>query len=262
MRLNSLIRRLRRRVKQHGNGDPIAPWLDMIEAGTFPMGHDPSFNYAASQIPLPNETLRQTVSRPDYGGFYLLGESWAYLVLRVLASIPDSGYRVLDVGCGVGKMARFLALDTRVQYDGFDIFKPAIEWSHAAFQGPVGDRFRFYHFDGVSKFYNPDGRIEAKDYQFPVPDSSIDSVFAASVFTHLYHEDMEAYLRQCARVLTPKGRAILSIKESAGEDFVGTEQSIRMTRNYFTQVATENGLSFVEFADVIGGQLPVIFKKS
>lgn len=242
-----------------------APWLELLNDGTFPVGNDPSFNYARQQIPLPNEMLRQTVSRRDFGGFYFIGESWALAVSRLLARVDRDRYRVLDMGCGVGKTARFLALDSRIHYIGFDIFKPAIEWCRTAFRVPVGDRFRFVHFDGISKFYNPTGTIRPSDYEFPVEDGSIDVAFAASLFTHLLEEDMRAYLRQCAAKLAPDGFALLSIKEAphdAPDAMTGTEQSIRLKRDFFVSAAAESGLRLEDAGYVIGGQRALVFSRS
>ncbi|APX11232.1 hypothetical protein [Tateyamaria omphalii] len=50
-----------------------APWLDMLKSGVFPMGHEEAFKYTSGQIPIPNEVLRQTASRPDLGGFHFIG---------------------------------------------------------------------------------------------------------------------------------------------------------------------------------------------
>ncbi|WP_147104332.1 class I SAM-dependent methyltransferase [Tateyamaria sp. syn59] len=243
-----------------------APWLDMLNSGTFPMGHEEAFKYTSGQIPIPNEVLRQTVSRPDLGGFYFIGESWSLVISQLLQGLPGPHFNVLDVGCGVGKTARFLTLDPRINYIGFDIFKPAIDWANDAFSPVVGRRFQFVHFDGISKFYNPGGTIPATEYQFPAEDETVDLAFAASLFTHLYEDDMRAYLRQTARVLTPHGLALYSIKEVRGdqaqEPISGTEQSIEMTRDFFVQCAREEGLELHDPGRVICGQRAVVLRKA
>jgi len=244
---------------------PVAPWLSMLEKGTFPMGHDEAFNYVRGQIPIPNHTLRQTVSRPDLAGFYFIGESWALVITQLLRDMPGPTYNVLDVGCGIGKTARFLALDSRIHYVGFDIFKPAIKWATDAFTPALGDRFKFVHFDGVSKFYNPGGTIPPTEYTFPVEDGTVDLAFAASLFTHLFEDDMRAYLRQTARVLSPHGLALYSIKEvgpEAGAGLSGTEQSIKMTRDFFVSAARDEGLELHDEGRDICGQRAVILRKA
>jgi hypothetical protein len=83
-----------------------------LEEGTFPIDNDGAFKKNRRTIPVPNETLRQTVSRKDLGGFYWIGENWAMAIANVLEigreelEFPQEPL-VLDMGCGVGKTARF-----------------------------------------------------------------------------------------------------------------------------------------------------------
>ena len=78
------------------------------------MDNDREFKTNDRTIPIPNEMLRQTVSRKDIAGFYFIGESWAMAISDVLEikehrhELPNEPL-ILDIGCGVGKLARFLA---------------------------------------------------------------------------------------------------------------------------------------------------------
>jgi SAM-dependent methyltransferase len=56
--------------------------------------------------------------------------------------------------------------------------------------------------------YNPGGRFEAIEYQFPYPDGEFDFIFLTSVYTHMLRPDMEHYLAEIARMLRPKGRCL------------------------------------------------------
>lgn len=118
-----------------------------------------------------------------------------------------SGDRVLDVGCGIGRMARVLVPILRPpgSYDGFDIVWPGIEWCRQHYLATPAP-FRFQHADLYNAAYNPGGRESAQAYQFPYDDSSFDLVIATSVFTHLLEESADHYLAEAARVLTPGGR--------------------------------------------------------
>jgi SAM-dependent methyltransferase len=114
--------------------------------------------------------------------------------------------RVLDIGCGIGRMARPLTryLDAAGSYDGFDVSLEGIEWCrrhYARFDG-----FRFEHADLVNATYNPGGAERAREYRFPYPDASFDFAFAISVFTHLVQPDAANYLAEASRLLKPGGR--------------------------------------------------------
>jgi len=50
--------------------------------------------------------------------------------------------------------------------------------------------------------YTKDG-LDATQYIFPLPDKSQDFVFLISVFTHLVPEEMEHYISEISRILSP-----------------------------------------------------------
>jgi ubiquinone/menaquinone biosynthesis C-methylase UbiE len=114
--------------------------------------------------------------------------------------------RVLDVGCGIGRMALPLTgfLSPEGQYWGFDLVAKGIDWcrEHISPQFP---NFHFYVAEVWSKSYNRRGSIQARDYVFPHEDESFDFVFATSVFTHMVPADVENYITNIARVLKPSG---------------------------------------------------------
>ena len=120
--------------------------------------------------------------------------------------------RVLDVGCGIGRMARVLASELAPpgSYDGFDVVAAGIEWCRERYGRPGVTRvpFRFTHADLHHPLYNPGGTGSAETYRFPYPDSSFDLVIATSVFTHLLEDAAAHYVAELARVLAPGGRAL------------------------------------------------------
>src|SRR6516162_4477530 len=69
--------------------------------------------------------------------------------------------KVLDVGCGVGRMAVPLTgyLNAQGSYDGFDIAKPGIDWCRDKIT-PRFPNFRFHLVDLYNKFYNPRGTMQ------------------------------------------------------------------------------------------------------
>jgi SAM-dependent methyltransferase len=126
--------------------------------------------------------------------------------LRELAGL-EAGDRVLDVGCGIGRIARVLVPVLRPpgSYDGFDIVEPGIAWCREHY-GDTPAPFRFQHADLRNAAYNPGGRESAASYRFPYDDGCFGLVFATSVFTHLLAVEADRYLSEAARVLAPGGR--------------------------------------------------------
>jgi SAM-dependent methyltransferase len=127
---------------------------------------------------------------------------------RRLAGLrPDED--VLDVGCGVGRLAVPLTayLSGRGSYRGFDVVRPAVRWCQRHIT-PAFPRFRFAHADVRNAAYNPGGGWLAKEFAFPHPDGAFDFVFLTSVFTHMLPAEVAHYLREVARVLRPGGRCL------------------------------------------------------
>lgn len=119
--------------------------------------------------------------------------------------------RVLDVGCGLGRVALPLSrfLDERGSYDGFDTSREYIEWCQRALPLDT-ERFRFHHFSIVSSHYNEQGSIAADAFAFPWPESTFSLAVAVSLFTHLSAAATTNYLGEIARTLQSKGRMFAS----------------------------------------------------
>ena len=60
--------------------------------------------------------------------------------------------------------------------------------------------------DVESGYENPNGSVSATEYEFPFPDSTFSFAFAESLFTHMFAEGTENYLRETFRVLRSGGR--------------------------------------------------------
>jgi SAM-dependent methyltransferase len=138
--------------------------------------------------------------------FVRIGESMvAWLIDQGLAP----SHRVLEVGCGVGRMARPLTrhLKNGGNYDGIDISAEKIRYCQEKFERRYSN-FHFHHADIYNKFYNPLGEQQALKYRFPFGDETFDFVFLVSVFTHMLPEDMEHYLSEVARVTVKNEKCI------------------------------------------------------
>src|SRR5688572_11865166 len=78
------------------------------------------------------------------GDFCSVGEQLASLVLEHGDVRPGS--RLLDIGCGVGRVALPLArlLPDDVTYEGFDVVRGAVRWCRSRIT-PNHPSFRFRH---------------------------------------------------------------------------------------------------------------------
>ncbi len=102
-----------------------------------------------------------------------------------------SGQRVLEVGCGVGYGAYYLAHLAK-QVVGIDLDQHNIRQARTVFRRPNLD------FDVMDAT------------QLTFPDASFDVVGSFQVIEHIPEHLLEEFLRQIARVLTPDGRFVVS----------------------------------------------------
>lgn len=121
--------------------------------------------------------------------------------------------RLLDLGCGFGRVALDLAnrLTDDQQYFGLDPNAEAIEWAGEN----IGSRRSNFHFDLIdvaSKPYNPDGSESGERFVFPFADQSLDRVFMISVLTHVDLPTVRNYVEEAARTLKPDtGRLVATV---------------------------------------------------
>lgn len=117
-----------------------------------------------------------------------------------------SNASVLDMGCGLGRVARGLVdYLTEGTYTGVDIVKSSIDWCEKHYAD--APNFSFHHAEIFSTYYNPEATVKARDYRFPFPDNSFDVIFSTSLFTHMMIDEVDNYLGEMARTLKPGGWA-------------------------------------------------------
>jgi SAM-dependent methyltransferase len=156
--------------------------------------------------PLPPDYLLDGMGPGDY---WAIGEHTVALIAR-LAGLRGRDH-VLDVGCGLGRIAWPLAarLGRRGRYVGVDAARPYVEWCHSHLP-LLAPKFTFVFADVRTTAYNVHGAIAPERFVFPWPERSFDLAIATSLFTHLLPAAADNYLAQIARCLRPGGRLFSS----------------------------------------------------
>lgn len=233
---------------------------NLRDAGDLAAQTFPGYPVWTHTLPIPPPLLMGSTGTFELPLFLLVGHCWAQLVAHYL---PDPA-RVLDIGCGCGKTARFLAQDPRiVDYLGFDVLQASTDWATRFLAPATGGRFRFEHADLRNGEYNPHGTLAAEAFRFAAADASVDVCFAASLYTHLVEAEAVHYLAETARVLAPGGRAIISlhIEPAAGQRYSGSEARIDVEPAYFLELAARVGLVLDERPGDLCGQEILVLRR-
>jgi 2-polyprenyl-3-methyl-5-hydroxy-6-metoxy-1,4-benzoquinol methylase len=104
----------------------------------------------------------------------------------------DGAY-VIDVGCGIGRLTKYLMTAGIARYLGTDILPEILEQARALTPGQEEFQFRI-----------------VRDFTIPEADGQADIVCGFSLITHLLDEEVFLYFRETARVLKPNGIAVFS----------------------------------------------------
>lgn len=142
------------------------------------------------------------------GDFRERGKWLAALLVR---NGLQADHRVLDIGCGIGRVALGLTtvLSSAGSYEGFDVDARAVKWCRENLS-PRYPNLRFTHADVATGRHNRDG-VPAAEYRFPYDDAVFDFAFATSVFTHLEMNAALRYFAESQRVLRPGGILLATV---------------------------------------------------
>ena len=128
----------------------------------------------------------------------------ANILLDAIKGRYSLGSRFLDIGCGYGRLAFGLHRQGYFgQYLGIDILKKHIDWLSENVT-PVAPSLQFRHLDIRNGRYNPNGSIDANDFQIPFFPDPPEVITMFSVFTHMYEGDIRRYLKSVAGVMNDK----------------------------------------------------------
>jgi len=163
-----------------------------------PKSPEPKCETCSSGLPIPPQSLWLGYASTTEG--YLSGGKEH--VSTMLELVKASGFsftkdnRILDLGCGAGRMIRHLKhLSESCEVWGTDISAEHIYWCKQHLSPP-------FHFATTTTMPH-----------LPFEDRYFNLIYCGSVFTHI--DDLaEAWLLELRRILSPNGRAYLTIHDN------------------------------------------------
>jgi ubiquinone/menaquinone biosynthesis C-methylase UbiE len=229
--------------------------------------------YHGVTLPAPN--LRACGPHFNDDAYYLASaEREARKLVDRLGMTGQS--RVLDIGCGVGRLPiGILQTAAPLQsYTGIDVKLKSIRWCKRNLER-LDPRFRFLHIDVKNDRYNPSGGALAEDFHLPIGPNSVDIIYLYSVFSHMTTRDIEIYLREFSRVLSDRGRVYLTTfleqdvpdisvnPDQYRAEWAGPLHCVRFNQDYFVSLLEQSGLQLdaFDYADEDAGQSSVYASK-
>jgi SAM-dependent methyltransferase len=150
---------------------------------------------------------------------------------RILLKHLPAGARVLEIGCGCGRDARFL-VERGFRVVATDASAGMLE----AFRKSAGDQVRIVDYPATEFCYLP--FVEILQATFPLPLASkpailsdtFDAVLAVAVIMHLPDTDLFEFAYQLRQMLKPGGTAVLSVSEGRAVDAASRDHQGRLFR--------------------------------
>lgn len=195
-----------------------------------------TLDYPNSLIP-PKELIIE--NGIGVGDFQKIAEEFVKIGDGIVGRMIREGFirdnfSVLDVGCGLGRLARPLTkFLTAGKYSGIDITKSSIDWCRNNYE--EFDNFNFEFADIFSTTYNQSATVRASEYIFPFSDGSFDFIWSTSLFTHMLINEVDNYLAQMSRVMKIGGHCwntYLLLNDESIECMNGPDAMSRVKLSY------------------------------
>lgn len=161
-----------------------------------PFDPNQTVHYISTDKALPPEDLRIRVHGSEDVMSFVKEGSTAYLQLwrylkEYFSASPEDFSRILDWGCGSGRMLRYFSDEALSKITGIDIDPEAIEWCRRAF---------------------PSAEFIAIGTEPPTPleSESFDLIYANSVLTHLRESDHIRWMQELHRLAKPNAVLLLT----------------------------------------------------
>jgi|GEM_PF-2845630 len=190
----------------------------------------------------------------DTGWLYQQG----YFFALIRNYLPEPSIRMLDFGCGSGKLAPvgMLLSHPDGQYVGVEITASCIDVCRETHADLPRTTFHLARDYNASYPESHGGKVGGYGADWPVADGSRDLVIAVSVFTHLQKREAEGYIRRIREVLRPGGVAILTfhlLDEPRREPIFGTDPGMKSFT--FEHALPEQSGYFTSFLDAPEGSI-------
>lgn len=192
-----------------GNGASRRPWRERRQAD--PHVLETAAETPTTEAPPPDAEAAAPIAGERYGLFWrpadvaaamrsilsnddaeLFEESGRAQAEALTTFLPSEDATVVDLGCGIGRVARYLAPRCKLLW-GVDVSSEMLEMAAERLAGIPNVRFS----------HCADTRIPE------IADASVDFVYAVLVLQHLEREDTFLMLREIRRILRPGGTAYL-----------------------------------------------------
>ena len=146
------------------------------------------------------ETLKASMPIEEVGIAFVGGGDpvlVGFLEMQILRSLKNlTGASVVDIGCGIGRLSKYLVPLDLKYYLGLDIIPEILE--EAIQSAKHHPNFEF---------------VIAKDCNLPSPAVTFDIACGFSLITHLIDEEIFDYFVEAHRVLRPDGVAVFSFMD-------------------------------------------------
>ena len=160
-------------------------------------------------IPEPERRFR-VLGNYDEAGFLRSGFTDFRRLDAAAESLSGADFahhpRILDWGCGCGRLARYAAQIPGIELSGCDIDADNVNWCATNLKG---------HFA-------PSGMRPP----LPFPSAGFDLIYGLSIFTHLREPLQDEWLAELQRVCAPGGLLLMTVHGRTALDYAGVQPGV------------------------------------
>lgn len=167
-----------------------------------------------------DERFTESAGGPDWGFLYevdfneKLQSHWNQMLWRAFKQFIPEGCKLLEIGCGSGKIAVQAARELGADAFGVDVDSQAIEYAR-----------RLANFVGVRTHFFP-----GSGFALPFADESFDVVVSEGVIEHFSHAQTIQMVAEHARVCRQGGRVLIAVPNLLNLPL--TYHKLRTGKNY------------------------------